>query len=130
MSEPDHVSIANLVYRYGELIDAGDYDGIGELLAHAVITADGADVEWSGAEEITNMYTQSTRLYDDGTPRTKHVITNLLIEVDDDAAPGRAVPTTRCSSRPTRWRSSPSSPGATATSSSASTTCGVSPAAR
>ena len=88
MSEPDHVSIANLVYRYGELIDAGDYDGIGELLAHAVVTAEGSDVEWSGAAEITNMYTQSTRLYDDGTPRSKHVITNLLIEVDAERGTG------------------------------------------
>ena len=39
---PDAVAITNLLYRYAELIDAGDYEGIGEHLAHAVITADGA----------------------------------------------------------------------------------------
>ena len=36
---PDAIAITNLLYRYAELIDAGDYEGIGEHLAHAVITA-------------------------------------------------------------------------------------------
>ena len=26
----DEIAITNLVYRYAELIDAGDYEGIGE----------------------------------------------------------------------------------------------------
>ena len=32
------------------------------------------------------MYHASTRLYENGTPLTKHVTTNLLIEVADDGA--------------------------------------------
>ncbi|MDH6244694.1 hypothetical protein M2432_002339 [Mycobacterium sp. OTB74] len=28
----DKVAIAELLYRYAELIDAGDFDGVGELL--------------------------------------------------------------------------------------------------
>jgi hypothetical protein len=32
------------------------------------------------------MYAMSTRLYeDDGTPKTKHITTNPIIEVDEDA---------------------------------------------
>ena len=31
------------------------------------------------------MFTSSTRRYDDGTPRTKHVTTNLIVEVDEEA---------------------------------------------
>jgi len=35
MSElPAPTAITNLLFRYAELIDAGDYEGIGELLAH------------------------------------------------------------------------------------------------
>jgi 3-phenylpropionate/cinnamic acid dioxygenase small subunit len=83
MPPPDHVAIANLVFRYAELIDAGDFDAVGELFADAVITAEGADVQWRGAQEVTEMYVNSTRRYDDGTPRTKHVTTNLVVEVDD-----------------------------------------------
>ncbi len=29
------------------------------------------------------MFTSSTRRYPDGTPRTKHVTTNLIVEVDE-----------------------------------------------
>lgn len=88
MNEPDHVAIANLVYRYGELIDAGDYDGIGALFADAVITTDGSEHETVGAEAVTAMYERSTRRYVDGTPRSKHVITNLIIEVDEKRGTG------------------------------------------
>ena len=51
-----------------------------------MIGADGSDVEWRGAEAITAMYVNGTRRYEDGTPRSKHVTTNLIIEVDDERA--------------------------------------------
>lgn len=86
MAQPDHVAITNLVLRYAELIDAGDYEGIGAHFGDAVITADGTDHETRGAAAITAMYHASTRLYENGTPLTKHVTTNLLIEVADDGA--------------------------------------------
>ncbi len=82
----DETAIANLVFRYAELIDRGDYDGIGALFADAVIGADGSTVEWRGAEAIAAMYVNGTRRYEDGTPRSKHVTTNLIIEVDDERA--------------------------------------------
>ena len=47
MSVPDAIAITNLLYRYAELIDAGDYEGIGEHLAHAVITTDGGLMSFS-----------------------------------------------------------------------------------
>lgn len=83
---PDAVAVTNLLYRYAELIDAGDYEGIGAQLAHAVITTDGSDREIRGAEAIAGMYHASTRKYEDGTPLTKHVITNPIVEVSDDGA--------------------------------------------
>jgi 3-phenylpropionate/cinnamic acid dioxygenase small subunit len=85
---PDAIAITNLLYRYAELIDAGDYEGIGEHLAHAVITTDGSDRETRGAEAVAAMYHATTRKYDDGTPLTKHVITNPIVEVADDGLTG------------------------------------------
>jgi 3-phenylpropionate/cinnamic acid dioxygenase small subunit len=82
----DETAIANLVFRYAELIDSGDFEGIGALFGDAVIGADGSTVEWRGAEAITAMYVNGTRRYEDGTPRSKHVTTNLIIEVDDQRA--------------------------------------------
>lgn len=83
---PAPVAVTNLLARYAELIDGGDFEGIGDLFAHAVVTADGGG-SWSGAAEITRMYNDLTRKHDDGTPRTKHVITNPIVELDGaDAA--------------------------------------------
>ena len=81
---PDAIAITNLLYRYAELIDAGDYEGIGAHLAHAVITTDGSDHETRGADQVAAMYHATTRKYEDGTPLTKHVITNPIVEVADD----------------------------------------------
>jgi ketosteroid isomerase-like protein len=79
-----YMAIANLVYSYAERIDAGDFDGVAELFTHAQITADSADFAPQGKDEVLAMYVASTRRYeDDGTPKTKHVTTNLIVEVDE-----------------------------------------------
>jgi 3-phenylpropionate/cinnamic acid dioxygenase small subunit len=78
----DHAAISNLVYGYAERIDAGDFEGVADLLRHAEVSAEGNDTVFRGYDEILGMYTAATRKYEDGTPRTKHVTTNLAIEVD------------------------------------------------
>lgn len=78
-------AIANLVYRYAELIDAGDFEGAAALFSHARIKVGPREI---GADEVLKLWRGSIILYDDGTPRTKHVITNPIIEVDE--ATGRA----------------------------------------
>lgn len=81
--------IENLVYTYAERIDAGDLAGVAELFRHGRIeAAPGVMVE--GAEKVRRLYEGSTRLYDDGTPRSRHVTTNVIIEVDDDAGTATA----------------------------------------
>lgn len=77
--------IENLLYLYAEAIDAGDYEGIGALFAHGVIAdADGQPMA-EGAEAVTRLYGATTRKYPDGTPRSHHVITNPIIEIDEEA---------------------------------------------
>jgi 3-phenylpropionate/cinnamic acid dioxygenase small subunit len=39
----------------------------------------------SGRDAIEKMLQESLIVYDDGTPRTKHVTTNVAIEVDEEA---------------------------------------------
>ena len=77
--------IQNLVHRYAELIDLGDFDALGTLLGTAAVGAGDQPGTLSGAGAVTAMFTATTRRYPDGTPRTKHVTTNAIIEVDDDA---------------------------------------------
>jgi 3-phenylpropionate/cinnamic acid dioxygenase small subunit len=78
---PAPTAIINLLSRYAELIDNGEFEAIGELFAHATVTADNQGT-WTGAAEVTGMYNDFTRKHEDGTPRTKHVITNHIVELD------------------------------------------------
>ena len=86
----DHAAIANLVYLYAERIDAGDFEGVADLLRHSEVSAEGSDAVYRGYDAILGMYTAATRRYEDGTPRTKHVTTNLAVEVDDGAGTATA----------------------------------------
>ena len=78
-------AIANLVYRYAELIDSGNFEGAAALFANARIKVGPREIS---AEEVLELWRGSVIIYDDGTPRTKHVITNPIIEIDETAGRG------------------------------------------
>jgi ketosteroid isomerase-like protein len=85
----DYVEILNTVHRYPELIDSGDFAAVGRFFGDATLAfavGDGPDVEISGADAIRAMFEQTTRRYpDDGTPHTRHLVANPIVEVDDVA---------------------------------------------
>ena len=74
-------AITTLVHVYAERVDAGDLEGVAALFATASYAADGGPVR-RGADEVLAALRRSIILHD-GSPRTKHVITNLTIEVDE-----------------------------------------------
>lgn len=79
--------IENLVYTYAERIDAGDLDGVAALFAHGRICGmeDGPpETVFEGTTRVRHMYDMATRLYEDGTPKTKHFTTNVILRVDED----------------------------------------------
>jgi 3-phenylpropionate/cinnamic acid dioxygenase small subunit len=78
-----HRAIQNLIATYAELVDDGDFAGVGILLADATFT--GAAGSVSGRVAIEKMLRDNLIVYDDGTPRTKHVTTNIVIDVDEEA---------------------------------------------
>ena len=81
--------IANLLYTYGRLVDAGDFEGVGRHFAAARITTDRDDDSVEGEQAITAMYRRTTRIYPEtGTPRTQHAFNNPILEIDETA--GRA----------------------------------------
>jgi 3-phenylpropionate/cinnamic acid dioxygenase small subunit len=88
MTADDYFAIQNLIYRYCERIDRGDFAGIAQLFAHAEIHVPALPAPVRGVAAIEAMYTQFTRLYPEtGTPRTRHVTSNVIIEPDGtDAA--------------------------------------------
>jgi 3-phenylpropionate/cinnamic acid dioxygenase small subunit len=81
------VEICNLLYRYAELMDTGDLPGVAELLAGATIVL--ADDVTTDATGFVALLGASLVIYDDGTPRTRHVITNPIVEIDEVAGEAR-----------------------------------------
>lgn len=82
----DSRRIENLIYRYAELIDAGDLEGVAELFRHAEIVSSANNMNRKGYDEVLKMYRLSARLYaPTGTPLTKHLTTNVIIELDASA---------------------------------------------
>ncbi len=77
-------AIENLMFRYAECIDGGDFEGIGELFARAQILAADGEVQGEGRDGVRAIYERSTQLFDDGTPMTQHVTTNLILELGED----------------------------------------------
>jgi 3-phenylpropionate/cinnamic acid dioxygenase small subunit len=83
----DYRALENLVVSYAALVDAGDFDGVGALFAAGAFVGSGGT--FRGAD-VARMLRDSVIVYDDGTPRTKHVTTNIALEVSGDTASGRA----------------------------------------
>jgi hypothetical protein len=79
----DVQAITNLVFSYAELLDTGDLDGLRQLFAPATVRTHGTSEAVPGPAAIQQLIADAVHLYD-GAPSTKHVITNLIVEVDDD----------------------------------------------
>ncbi len=82
----DRAAIEHLIFTYAELLDAGDFESVAELFGDADWLAEnGASAgALHGRDGVLEMLRSTVRLYDDGTPRTKHVTTNVRIEIDED----------------------------------------------
>ncbi len=76
--------ITNLLYRYAELMDAGELEQVAAMFTHARVTMSGGLVV-DGAAAMLEQWRAYVRLYACGTPRTRHVITNPIIEVEKAA---------------------------------------------
>lgn len=83
--------IENLIYRYAELIDAGDLEGVAELFRRGEVVSRAHNLIRSGFDEVLQMYRHSCRLFDpSGTPLTKHLTTNVIIELEPNGEEARA----------------------------------------
>ncbi|GIG91076.1 nuclear transport factor 2 family protein [Plantactinospora endophytica] len=86
---PSHRAIENLVARYYELLDAGDFAGLADLVADAGVTLDSGP-PLDGRDAVERLVHDTLMLYDDGTPRTRHVLSNLVVDVDESAGTAEA----------------------------------------
>ena len=83
-------ALGNLIARYAELIDEGDFDGVADLLGEAAVGQGDSPSLLTGRDALAALFTSTTRRYPDGTPRTKHMTTNLILEIDEEAGTAAA----------------------------------------
>lgn len=80
-----HHAITTLMFRYAEYVDAADFDAIADLFADAVLTNEGVDGEIAGGEAIKQLYLRTNRIHDDGTLRTRHLTSNVIVDIEEAA---------------------------------------------
>ena len=89
----DIEQITNLVHFYAEKVDTGNFEAIGRLFADGATecflegTPNGG--RCVGAEEVIRWYRRSLAIHKNG-PGTRHVLTNLIVDVDEEGATGSA----------------------------------------
>lgn len=76
-------AICNLLYRYGEAIDDGRLEAAAALFSHASIETGAGGVLDAGG--LLALWRRILILYPCGTPRTRHLITNPIVDIDEDA---------------------------------------------
>lgn len=83
MDTADFVAIQNLIHRYCDYVDRGNFEAMGALFEHADVYLPGSD-RWyrSDPKGLSEVFREWVRIYPDGTPRTRHVATNLILEAD------------------------------------------------
>jgi hypothetical protein len=85
--------IRNLLHRYSEAVDTGNFGMVGQLFAHARFRqrlGDGDPNDGAQGAEVTANFEQNLIRYADGTPRTRHIVTNSIIDVDEGAGTAAA----------------------------------------
>ena len=81
------IEITNLLYLYAERMDGGDLEGAATLFRHARIKVTSCE-DFLDSTALLLIWKQHIKIYPCGTPRTKHVISNPIIEIDE--ASGKA----------------------------------------
>jgi 3-phenylpropionate/cinnamic acid dioxygenase small subunit len=80
------VAIANLLYRYAEMVDGGRFEDLAdELFAHAEFVVAPPPAPRLDGRAMARLIARTTIRYEDGTPHTRHVISNPVLHVDDGA---------------------------------------------
>lgn len=74
--------ITRLISTYSYLLDGGKFDEVAELLQHATLEVPGATVE--GQAAIEQFLGSGVQRHGDGTPRTWHSVSNIMVDVDLD----------------------------------------------
>jgi 3-phenylpropionate/cinnamic acid dioxygenase small subunit len=89
----DWHAVNTLLMSYADYVDAARYADVAALFEHATYRVEHAGTPhvsvYRGAAEVLG-FCRQTRIHEDGTPRTKHVVSNVDIQVDGEEATARS----------------------------------------
>jgi len=76
--------LLHLINQYSFTIDSGDLEGFASLFEHGVWCIEGMHT-FTGKQEVLDYLSSSVIIYDDGTPRTRHLTTNVDLTIDEES---------------------------------------------
>lgn len=79
--------ICNLLYRYAEAIDEGRLEDAAALFRHARIETGAAGP--LDADGLLALWRKILVIHPCGTPRTRHLVTNPILDIDEAAGTAR-----------------------------------------
>jgi 3-phenylpropionate/cinnamic acid dioxygenase small subunit len=78
-----HRDIERLLYRYAKYVDSAQWDELGRLFTYAEVqTSSGGEVV-RGAAAVVDQWSSFNKVHADGTLRTRHLVTNVVIDIDE-----------------------------------------------
>lgn len=81
----DRSEIERLIFGYAECIDSGNFEGVAQVFANGRLIAPDGSVLAEGYDEMLAFNRATLRIYPDtNTPLTQHIMSNLVINIDDD----------------------------------------------
>lgn len=81
--------ILNLIGQYTFYVDQAQFDKVGELFANGKIISSGSTME--GKDGVAKQLDKNLQVYSDGTPRTAHITTNTVLEIQEGKNEATAV---------------------------------------
>lgn len=81
--------ILNLIGQYTHYLDQADFEKVGKLFTNGKIIAPGSSME--GREGVANQLKKNIQVYPDGTLRTAHVTTNVVLDIQEEKNEATAV---------------------------------------
>jgi 3-phenylpropionate/cinnamic acid dioxygenase small subunit len=87
------LEITNLIYTYAERLDAGDLDAVAGIFAHGRICGvenGPPETVFEGSAGVRKLYDMATKIYEDGTPKTKHNTSNVQLHINEAEGTARS----------------------------------------
>ena len=85
-------SIKALMYTYAECVDLARFEELGELFSYGVLTSTSAadPADGMSGDGVAAFYRATNKVHGDGTLRTRHVASNVIVEVAEDGVTASA----------------------------------------